>query len=181
MLISMFLAILLLLLLLILLLLWELLLLVLLLLLLLVSLLLLICLLLLILLLGGRLTRLGMIWLTWMRTSSITLLLTSSCSPSHLLVVSLMLSKNFFAHFFFPFVNIRIKLISILFYREFLIIINWNKYFLLAIRFFFWIVELSDIGMLKCLLCCQSFIRVELKKIFKEVKCFFRCCWKHIS
>ena len=146
-----------------------------------VSLLLLICLLLLILLLIGRLTGLWMIRLTWMRTSSITLLLTPSSSPSHLLVVSLVLSKYFFTHFFFPFMNIRIKFISILFYWEFLIIINRNKYFFITISFFFWVVELSHVGMLECLLCCQSFIRIELKKIFEKVNCFFRCCRKHIS
>ena len=89
--------------------------------------------------------------LTWALCLTLWTTLLWPCFP-HLLVISLVLRKNFFSHFLFSLMNIWVKLISIFSYREFLVIVDGNKYLFRAVGFFFWVVKLSDIWMLKSLL-----------------------------
>jgi hypothetical protein len=47
--------------------------------------------------------------------------------------------------FLLSFVDISIELVSILSNREFLVVINWDVYLLVAHRFIFWVVKLRHI------------------------------------
>ena len=53
------------------------------------------------------------------------------------------MSEDLFPKFLLAFVDIRIKLVTILSDREFLVVINWNVDLLRAIWFLVWVVELS--------------------------------------
>ena len=81
---------------------------------------------------------------------------------SHLLIISLMLCQNLLTHLLFPLVNIRIKLVSVLFDGELLIIVDRNHNLLGTYWLFLGVVELGHIRMLQRLLSCQAFIWVEL-------------------
>ena len=86
---------------------------------------------------------------------------------SHLLIVGLMLCQNLLTHLLFPLVNIRIKLVSVLFDGELLIIVDRNHNLLGTYWLFLGVVELGHIRMLQRLLSCQAFIWVELQQILQ--------------
>ena len=69
-------------------------------------------------------------------------------APSHLLVVSLVLSQDLFSHFLFPLVDIRVKLIPVLPDGELLVVVNWDENLLSADWFFVGVMELCDVRML---------------------------------
>lgn len=76
--------------------------------------------------------------------------------------------------------NILVQLVSVLSDREFLVVVDRNVNFFSADRFFVWVVELGYVRMLQCLISCQPFVGVELKKIFEQVKGFRRSSWEHV-
>ena len=102
-------------------------------------------------------------------------------APSHLLVVSLVLSQDLFSHFLFPLVDIRVKLVPVLSDRELLVIIDWDKDFLCANWLFIWVMELSHVRMLQCLLGSESFCWVELQKILQKIQSVVGGSWEHVS
>ncbi len=59
-----------------------------------------------------------------------------------------MLRKNFLSEFFFALMDMRVKLVPVFSDRELLVIINRDKYFLVADWLFIWVVELSNIRVL---------------------------------
>jgi hypothetical protein len=90
-------------------------------------------------------------------------------SPSHLLVVGLVLRKDFLPHLLLPLVDVRVQLVSVLSNREFLVVVNWDEDFLRANWLLVGVVELSYIWMLESLLSCKPLVWVELKKVFQQV------------
>ena len=59
-----------------------------------------------------------------------------------------MLRKDLLPHFLLSFMDIRIKLISVLLDGELLVIVDWNEDFFCADGLFFRIMELLDIRVL---------------------------------
>lgn len=72
----------------------------------------------------------------------------TTCTFSHLLVIGLMLCKNFLSHFLLLFMNIGVELVPVFSNRELLIIINWDEDLLGANWLFFRVMELGNIWML---------------------------------
>ena len=72
----------------------------------------------------------------------------SSGTFAHLLIIGLVLGKNFLSHFFLLFMDIWIKFVPVLSNWELLVIVNWDEYLLSATRFFFRVVELCNVWML---------------------------------
>ena len=81
---------------------------------------------------------------------------------SHLLVVGLLLSKDFLPELLLSFVDVWIKLIAIFPNRKLLVVINWYEYLFIANWLFLWVVELSDVGMLQSFLNRQPLVWIEL-------------------
>ena len=102
-------------------------------------------------------------------------------APSHLLVISLVLSQDLFSHFLFPLVDIRVELVSVLLDGEFLIIVDGNEDLLGAYGLLLWIVELGHVWVLQGLLGRQALVWVKLEQILEKVERLFGCGWEHIS
>ena len=81
-----------------------------------------------------------------------------------LIVVIVVALKDFLSKLLLSLVNVSIKLVSVLSNRELLVVINWNVDFLAAIWFIIRVVELSNVRVLQCLLCCWSFVWIELEQ-----------------
>ena len=77
---------------------------------------------------------------------------TRGARATHLLVVSLVLGQNLLPHFLSALVNVRVKLVAVLLDAELLVVIDWNENLLSTDGLFLWIVELSNIRVLECLL-----------------------------
>lgn len=69
--------------------------------------------------------------------------------------------------------DIRIELVSVLFNRELLVVINWNEDFLGTFWFLLRVVKLCNIRVCKGFISCKSLTRVELKEALKKVEGFF--------
>ena len=109
---------------------------------------------------------------------------TLACAPSgsaHLLVVGLVLSQDLLTHLLLSLVDVRIQLVSVLTDGELLVVVNWNEDLLCANWLLVWVVELSHVRMLQCLLCGQTFPWVELQKILQEINSVIRGRWEHVS
>ena len=83
--------------------------------------------------------------------------------PTHLLIISLMLGKNFLSHLLSTLVDIRIELVAILFDGELLIVVDRNVNFFCTNWLFFGVMELGYVRMFQSLLSGQPFARVELQ------------------
>ena len=100
---------------------------------------------------------------------------------AHLLVVGLVLSEDFLAHFFASLMNIRVEFVAVLLDRELLVIINWNENLLCANWFLVGIMELVHVRMLESLLCSQSLVGVELKQVLEEIKSVLAGGREHVA
>ena len=78
--------------------------------------------------------------------------MTGGARATHLLVVSLVLGQNLLPHFLSALVNVRVKLVAVLLDAELLVVVDWNENLLSTDGLFLWIVELSNIRVLECLL-----------------------------
>jgi len=58
-----------------------------------------------------------------------------------------MLSEDLSAQLLLPFVDVGIKLVSVLSNGELFVIVNWNKYLFSANTFIFSVMELDEVGM----------------------------------
>lgn len=62
--------------------------------------------------------------------------------------------------------DVGVKFVAILSNRELLVVVDWDVYFPVAVGLVFWVVELGHVRMSQCLLCGQSLVWIEMKKIF---------------
>ena len=102
-------------------------------------------------------------------------------TATHLLVVSLVLRQQLLSHFLLTLVDIRIELVSVFSDREFLVVIDRYEDLLRAVWFLVWVVELSNVRMLKSLFSGESLVGVELQKALEKVKGIVGCGWEHVS
>ena len=102
-------------------------------------------------------------------------------TATHLLVVSLMLRQQLLSHFLLTLVDIRIELVSVFSDREFLVVIDGYKDLLGAVWFLVWVMELSNVRMLKSLFSGESLVRIELQKALEKVKGIIGRSWEHVS
>ena len=59
-----------------------------------------------------------------------------------------------------------------------MVVVNGNVDLLCAIWLLFWVVELSDVRMLECLLSSESSVWVEMKKVLQKVKSLWSDSWE---
>lgn len=104
-----------------------------------------------------------------------------ACSTSVLIVVIMVRLEDLLSKFLLSLMNISIKLISVLSDWELLVIINWDEDFLVAVGFIFGVVELGHVRVTKCLFCSQTSVRVEMQKVFQEVKCIITSGRENVS
>ena len=93
----------------------------------------------------------------------------STTRSSHLLIVSLVLSKDLFSHFLLSLVDVGVKLVSVLANTELLVVIDGNKDLFSADWFLIRVVELGDVWVLEGLFGCETLTWVELEQVFEEV------------
>lgn len=105
---------------------------------------------------------------------------TSTCS-AHLLVVGLVLSEDLLSHFLLSLVDVGVELVSVLTDRELLVVVNRDENLFQTVWLLIWVVELSDVRMLKSLLGGESLAWVKLEKVLQEVDGIVRSSWEHIS
>ena len=60
--------------------------------------------------------------------------------------------------------DVRIKLIPVLFNRELLVVVNGNEDFLSAVWLLLRVVELLNVWVRQCLLCSESLVGIKLKQ-----------------
>lgn len=77
--------------------------------------------------------------------------------------------------------DVGVELVSVLTDRELLVVVNRDEDLFQAVWLLVWVVELSDVRMLKCLLSGESLAWVELEKVLQQVDSIVRGSWEHIS
>ena len=70
---------------------------------------------------------------------------------------------------FLPLRYVAVELLSVLFQRQFLVLVQLNRYFPLTNNLLFLLMKLSHVWVLERLFSSQTLLRVELKKLFKQV------------
>ena len=73
-----------------------------------------------------------------------------------------MLGEDLLSHFLLSLVDVGVKFVSVLTDRELLVIVNWDEDLFQAIWLLIWVVELSDVWVLKSLLSGESLAWIEL-------------------
>jgi hypothetical protein len=105
----------------------------------------------------------------------------TTSSSAHLLVVGLVLGEYLLSHFLLSLVDVGVELVSVLTDRELLIVINRDEDLFQAVWLLIWVVELSNVRVLKSLLSSESLAWVELEKVLQEIDGIVRGSWEHVS
>jgi len=105
----------------------------------------------------------------------------AASSSAHLLVVGLVLGENLLSHFLLSLVDVGVEFVSVLSDWELLVVVNWDEDLFQTVWLLIWVVELSDIWVLKSLLSGESLSWVELEKVLQEVDGIVRGSWEHVS
>jgi len=86
----------------------------------------------------------------------------ATSGSAHLLVVGLVLGEDLLSHFLLSLVDVGVEFVSVLTDRELLVIVDWDEDLFQAIWLLIWVVELSDVWVLKSLLSGESLAWIEL-------------------